>query len=197
MSHRIIILTAAAASVLALSACNKPSTGTTAAAPVGSAPAAFSSAPAHSPSAAASRPASTSASAAPSGSRGPGTLPDICTLMSKPEVNGLTGEQVTLMTDDGGNSGGSRYCQWQLSQGQLTIMVSLETRENFDVRNREATPALGVGTTAYSLSGHLYVWQDGLDVDVYVSSEPTDQANLQVERRAAAQILPRLLAATR
>ncbi|WP_432841011.1 hypothetical protein [Dactylosporangium sp. CA-092794] len=194
MSRRIVFIAAAALGALALSACDKQTTGGTAAAPAPSAPASSAAAPA--PSAAASHPASASASAKPSGSRQAGGLPDICKLLSKADVTGLTGEQVTLMTDDGGNSPSTRYCQWQLSQGQLTITVSVETRENFDVRNRQATPVLGVGTTAYSLSGHLFVWEDGHDVDVYATPKSTDQANLQVERRAATEFLPRLATAT-
>jgi hypothetical protein len=130
------------------------------------------------------------------GSEQASTLPEICPLLSKEEVGTLTGEQVTLMTDDGGASG-SRYCQWQLSQGQVTVAANAETRESFDVRNQQATAVPGIGATAYFLSGHLYVWEDGRNVDVYVSSEGDDQANLDVAKRTAAQFLPRLAAAAK
>nr|BFE61364.1 hypothetical protein GCM10020063_058900 [Dactylosporangium thailandense] len=195
MTRRIIVLAAAALGALGLAGCQqdagtataKPSTPASAAA-VASAPASASAKPS----------AKASGSAKPStGTKEAGAVPDICKLMSKAEVQTLTGESVTLMTDDGGSSTTSRYCQWQLSQGQLTVTVSLETRENFDVRNKQAQPVIGVGTTAYSLAGHLYVWQDGRDVDVYVSSESSDQANLSVARRTAMQLLPRLEAASK
>ena len=197
MSRRNIVLAAAALGALCLAGCDKEA-GTTAAKP---------SAAAQAPSSAAASPAaspagsgggkSPSAKASAAGSRKASALPDICKLMSKAEVGVLTGEQVTLMSDDGGAASGARYCQWQLSQGQLTIAVNLESRENFDVRNKQAVPVVGVGAAAYSLSGHLYVWEDGRDVDVYVSSESSDAANLAVARRAAAQLLPRLAAAAK
>ncbi|GAA2382668.1 DUF3558 family protein [Dactylosporangium salmoneum] len=170
---------------LALTGCARGATTVSAPAP-SAAPTTASAA------ASAAAPAPSHASAAASPSHAPAPLPDICKLLTKAEVTGLTGEQVTLMTDDGGNSPTSRYCQWQLSQGQLTITVSLETRENFDIRNRQATSVAGVGAAAYSLSGHLFVWEDGRDVDVYATPKSSDAANLAVERRAAAEVLPRL-----
>ncbi|WP_432992650.1 DUF3558 family protein [Dactylosporangium sp. CA-233914] len=193
MSRRILVLAAAALGALGLAGCTQDA-GTATAKPSAPAAAPSSAAPAASaPTSAGAK----SASAKPSGSKPAGAVPDICKLMSKTEVGMLTGEQVTLMTDDGGASSGARYCQWQLSQGQLTVSVSLETRENFDVRNKQAVPVPGIGTTAYSLAGHLYVWEDGRDVDVYVSSESSDQANLSVARRTAQQLLPRLAAAAK
>ncbi|GAA3456131.1 hypothetical protein [Dactylosporangium matsuzakiense] len=196
MSRRILVLAAAALGALSLAACNDDK-ATTAGQPAAS--------PA--PSAATSAAASSAPSASAKGSGSPkpsssakaaaGAVPDICKIVSKAEINMLTGEQVTLMTDDGGATPASRYCQWQLSQGQVTIAVSLETRENFDVRNKQATAVPGIGTTAYSLAGHLYVWQGGRDVDVYVSSESSDAANLSVAKRAAQQLLPRLEAAAK
>jgi hypothetical protein len=198
MSRRSIVLAAAAFGALGLAGCSQGA-GTTTAAKPSAAAVAPSSAGAPS-GGAASAPASAAAksgSAKPSTTKAAGALPDICKLMSKAEVGILTGEQVTLMSDDGGAASGARYCQWQLSQGQFTVSVDLETRENFDVRNKQAVPVTGVGTTAYSLSGHLYVWQDGRDLDVYVSSESSDQANLSVARRAAQELLPRLAAASK
>ncbi|WP_426511896.1 DUF3558 family protein [Dactylosporangium sp. McL0621] len=194
MSRRIIVLAAAALGALGLAGCSQES-GTTTAQP--STPPAAAS-PAASAASAPASSAARSGSAKPSSStKQANSVPDICKLMSKAEVQTLTGESVTLMSDDGGSTSGTRYCQWQLSQGQLTVTVSLETRENFDVRNKQAQPVMGVGTTAYSLAGHLYVWQNGRDVDVYVSSESSDQANLSVARRTAAQLLPRLEAASK
>ncbi|WP_433060352.1 hypothetical protein [Dactylosporangium sp. CS-033363] len=195
MSRRILVLAAAAAGALALAACNDGSATTAAK------PSAEASAAAPASAAASAKPsAKTSGSAKASSSAKAATatsVPDICKLMSKAEIGTLTGESVTLMTDDGGSSPTSRYCQWQLSQGQVTIGVTLETRGNFDVRNKQATPVMGVGTTAYSLSGHLYVWENGHDIDVYVSSESSDSANLSVARRAALQFIPRLEAASK
>ncbi|MET7400052.1 DUF3558 family protein [Dactylosporangium sp. NPDC005572] len=175
------VLAAAAFAVLGLAACDKlPGASTASSTPA----AAASSAPSGPASAKPS--ASTSAKAA--------GLPDICTLLTKAEVGSLTGEQVTLMTDEGGNSPTARYCQWQLSQGQLTVSVTVEDRDNFEVQHKDAKKVVGLGDSAYSLSGHLYIWEDGRDVDVYVSSEPSDTANLNVARQTAQKVLPRLAA---
>lgn len=123
---------------------------------------------------------------------GPVALPDICTLLTKAEVNSLTGKKVTLMSDEGGNSPGARYCQWQLSGGQLTVTVNVETRQQFDVQNKEAEQVDGIGEAAYSLAGHLYVYAKGKVVDAYATSAGTDAGNLKVERRAIEMVLPKL-----
>jgi hypothetical protein len=146
-----------------------------------------------SPTAAGPAATATSASAAASKKAGgAGTLPDICTLLTKADVTGLTGQKVTLMSNEGGNTAGARYCQWQLTNGQLTVTVDVETRQQFDVQNKEAKQVDGIGETAYSLAGHLYVYAAGKAVDVYATSAGTDAGNLKVEQRAAAAVLPKL-----
>ncbi|MGI5184373.1 DUF3558 family protein [Dactylosporangium sp. CA-152071] len=119
-------------------------------------------------------------------------LPDICTLLTKADVNRLTGQRVTLMTNEGGATSGARYCQWQLSSGQLDVTVNIETRDQFDVQNKDAKQVDGIGEAAYSLAGHLYVYADGKVVDVYATSASTDAANLKVEQRTAEAVLPKL-----
>jgi hypothetical protein len=185
---RAALITVAAAGALALTACG----GATKAPNGGNvdAPNAAVSGAAGAPGASASP--GDAAGATPSTSSSAGALPDICTLLSKAEVTGLTGEQVTIMTNDGGTSPGSRYCQWQLSTGQLTVTATNETRDGFDIRNKQSTPVDGIGEAAYSLAGHLYVHAQDRTVDVYVSSESSDDADLRVEKDTAAKVLPRL-----
>jgi hypothetical protein len=181
MSRFLRLATIAAAGALALSGCGggeTPSGGN-----VGG-PAATTSSAAATPSDATQPAPSTPTSAS--------ALPDICKLLTKAEVTDLTGEQVTIMTDEGGNSPNARYCQWQLSAGQLTVTVNNEDRQGFDVRNQQSTSVDGIGETAYSLAGHLYVYEAGRTVDVYVSSEGSASANLAVEKTTAAKVLPRL-----
>ncbi|GAB3846202.1 hypothetical protein ACFPIJ_39265 [Dactylosporangium cerinum] len=125
-------------------------------------------------------------------SAGPAGLPDICTLLAKAEVKTLTGKTVTLMSNEGGASSGARYCQWQLSAGQLDVTVNIETREQFDVQNKDADQVDGIGESAYSLAGHLYVYAAGKVVDVYATSASTDSGNLKVERATAEKVLPKL-----
>jgi hypothetical protein len=140
----------------------------------------------------------TGANPAASGSPGsPGvdsgsSLPDICTLLTKEDVAGLTGHTVTQMSNEGGNSSNARYCQWQLTEGLLNLQVDIETREQFDVRNQQSTTVDGIGETAYSLAGHLYVYEAGKVVDVYATSSTSDDANLEVEKNTAAKVLPKL-----
>ncbi len=140
-------------------------------------------------------PATTGGTAsAPAASKkaGQAGLPDICTLLTKAEVNTLTGQKVTLMSNEGGNSAGTRYCQWQLTNGQLTVAVDVETRQQFDVQNKEAVQVDGIGEAAYSLAGHLYVYANGKAVDAYATSAGNDAGNLRVERRAIEMVLPKL-----
>jgi len=140
------------------------------------------------------KPATTSGATA-SGSPGVdsgSSLPDICTLLSKEDVAGLTGHTVTQMSNEGGNSSNARYCQWQLTEGQLNVEVDIETRDQFDVRNQQSAPVDGVGESAYSLSGHLYVFQAGKVVDVYATPSTSESVNLTVEKNTAAKILPKV-----
>ena len=140
------------------------------------------------------KPATTSGATA-SGSPGVdsgSSLPDICTLLSKEDVAGLTGHTVTQMSNEGGNSSNARYCQWQLTEGQLNVQVDNETREQFDVRNQQSTTVDGIGETAYTLAGHLYVYQAGKVVDVYATSSTSDSANLAVEKETATKVLAKL-----
>lgn len=121
-----------------------------------------------------------------------GSLPDICTLLTKDEVADLTGRSVTQMSNEGGNASNARYCQWQLTEGQLNVEVSIDTRQGFDVQNQQSTPVDGVGEAAYSLAGHLYVFQAGKIVDVYATPTASDSTNLNVEKATAAKVLPKV-----
>ncbi|WP_326999979.1 DUF3558 domain-containing protein [Dactylosporangium sp. NBC_01737] len=173
--HRILAATALLTGALSLAGCGVLNGAGDTPTPGGAAPTGG----------AASAPAATK-------SAGPVALPDICTLLTKAEVNSLTGKKVTLMSNEGGNSSGARYCQWQLSAGQLDVTVNVETRQQFDVQNKEAEQVDGIGEAAYSLAGHLYVYAAGKVVDVYATSAGTDAGNLKVERRTAEAILPKL-----
>ncbi|MDG6107182.1 DUF3558 family protein [Dactylosporangium aurantiacum] len=181
--HRTLAATALLTSALSLAGCGvlggagntpTPAATTGAAAAKSGAPAATKSAP------------------APTKSAAPAGLPDICTLLTRSEVTGLTGQKVTLMTNEGGDTGGARYCQWQLTSGQLDVTVNVETRQQFDVQNKEAQQVAGIGEAAYSLAGHLYVYAGGKVVDVYATSAGNDAGNLKVERRTAEAVLPKL-----
>lgn len=98
------------------------------------------------------------------------------------------------MTNEGGNNAGGRYCQWQLTAGQLDVTVNLDDRESFDVQHKDSQEVDGIGEAAYSLAGHLYVYAAGKVVDVYATSASTDAGNLKVESATAERVLPKLAA---
>jgi hypothetical protein len=175
MSRRLVLaaVTVAASAAVTLSGCGRSTSPSSAASAANTPP---------------------PAAAEPAGDLSP--LPDICTLLSKAEVTTLTRQPVASMNNEGGTSPNARYCQWLLDSGQLTVAVDIETREQFDVRNKQATPVSGVGDTAYELSGHLYVYRDNRVVDVYASLGGSDANNLAVEKSTATQVLPRLFAAS-
>jgi hypothetical protein len=121
-----------------------------------------------------------------------GDLPDPCTLLTRPQVLKLTGAAITQIDPDGGRPGdASRFCQWQLSEGQLAVFLSRTSAADFAVRNDQAQPVDGVGDDAYQLAGHLYVRHGPVQVDVYARGG-TDTANLAVARNVANLVLPQI-----
>jgi hypothetical protein len=144
------------------------------------------------PTNAGAQPSAAAGGASPGTGTSAGSLPDICTLLTKDDVAGLTGQSVTQMNNEGGKSDNARYCQWQLTQGVLNVQVDSETLEQFSVRNQQSNTVDGIGETAYSLAGHLYVYQKGRVVDVYATSATSDDANLAVEKNTAGKILAKV-----
>lgn len=138
------------------------------------------------------QPSAAAGGASPNTNTSASSLPDICTLLTKEEVGGLTGQTVTQMNNDGGTSDNARYCQWQLTQGVLNVQVDNETLEQFSVKNTESHNVNGIGETAYTLAGHLYVYQKGRVVDVYATAASSDSANLEIEKNTAEKILPKV-----
>jgi hypothetical protein len=178
--------------VLALTGCNALK-GSTTAAPSAAAPSASASASGAAPVSSSSAKAGSSAKPTPSGTKkNSGALPDICSLLTKLEVAQLTNAQVTQMSNEGGNSPDLRYCQWQLTKGQLDVTVNFDSRAGFEERNKQAVNQPGLGQAAYTLAGHLYVYNDGKVIDVYATSADTDDANLRVEKNTLFRVLPKL-----
>ena len=97
-----------------------------------------------------------------------GDIPDPCTLLGEAEVRSLTGRNVTRVDEDGGDAGDiTRFCQWQQDGGQLAVFLSRTTPADFQVTVAEAEAVDGVGEDAFRHSGHLYVLQGTVQVDVY------------------------------
>lgn len=124
--------------------------------------------------------------------RGSG-LPDPCTLLSRAEVTDLTGRPITEVDPDDAKPGdGARYCQWQQDGGQLALFLARTTPDEFTAGISEAQPVDGVdGHDAFSLAGHLYVLDGGIQVDVY-SHGGSDEQNLADETKVVQAVLPRL-----
>jgi hypothetical protein len=121
-----------------------------------------------------------------------GDIPDVCALLSDAEVESLTGRDITQIDKDGGQPGDiSRYCQWQLSAGQLAVFLSRTTAEEFARKNTDADPVPGVGQDAYLLAGHLMVLYGTVHVDVYARGG-SDAENLADAKEVVAVLLPRI-----
>jgi hypothetical protein len=183
----------AAFGVLALAGCDLPGTSPANGAP---APAPSASAPASS----ASSSADPAEAAGPSGSASSsrkastaGTLPDVCQLLSRAEVTALTGKQITTTSaDDRKATSTLRYCQWQLNGGQLVVTLSRATKSQFDTRHPDARTVTGLGADAYVLGGHLLVFRDGVEVDVYNSAGASEAASLETAKKVAVKVLSRM-----
>jgi hypothetical protein len=120
-------------------------------------------------------------------------LPDPCALLSRSDVVGLTGREITEVDGDDAKPGDStRYCQWQQDGGQLALFLSKTTPEDFETGVSQAQPVDGVeGYDAFALAGHLYVRDDDVQVDVY-SHGGTDEQNLAEEVTVVKAVLPKL-----
>jgi hypothetical protein len=121
-----------------------------------------------------------------------GDLPDPCTLLTKAQVSSLTGKSITQVDPDGGKPGdASRFCQWQLSGGQLAVFLSRTTKDEFDVQNPESKAVDGIGDDAFTLAGHLYVLYGTVQLDVYARGG-SDQENLDTSKETVALLLPKI-----
>jgi hypothetical protein len=121
-----------------------------------------------------------------------GDIPDVCALLSDAEVESLTGRDITQIDKDGAQPGDiSRYCQWQLSAGQLAVFLSRTTAAEFARKNADADPVPGVGQDAYLLAGHLMVLHGTVHVDVYARGG-SDAENLVDAKEVVAVLLPRI-----
>lgn len=120
-------------------------------------------------------------------------LPDPCALLSRSDVVGLTGRAITEVDGDDAKPGdAARYCQWQQDGGQLALFLARTTADSFETGVAQARPVDGVeGYDAFSLAGHLYVLDNGVQVDVY-SHGGSDEENLTEEIRVVKVVLPRL-----
>jgi hypothetical protein len=123
----------------------------------------------------------------PAGSRD--ELPDPCTLLTREEVLDLTAREVTQIDEDGAASGApTRYCQWQQDSGQLAVFLSRTSAADFRVTVDGNETVDGLGDDAYFHSGHLYVLDGDVQIDVY-SRGGDDLADA---KNVAEALLPRI-----
>jgi hypothetical protein len=146
----------------------------------------------------------TVASAAPSASgapaepskcaTGPGNFPDVCTLLSKPEVTALTGgKSITQVDPDGLQPDAPiRHCQWQLSGARLAVQLSPTTATEFGTDHPGNEPVSGLGDGAHFFSDHLFVRKDTTQIDIYASTSEGTDADRLLAKAAAAKIVPQL-----
>jgi hypothetical protein len=186
----LALVAIAAAGLIALSGCKigggKEATGT----PAAGTPTAQASASAKPSASTSGRPAG-KPSGKPSGNAN--ALPDVCTLLSRAEVSALAGgKQVAQVDPDDAKPGDTtRFCQWQLSGARLAVFLSPTTASEFSQAHTNSRAVSGLGDAAYFASGHLYVRQGTILVDVYASNGSED-ASEKMARSTAAKVLPRL-----
>jgi hypothetical protein len=168
-----------AAGMIALSGCDLPIPGTSGAAdPTPTASAA---------------PTPTGGAAKPTSSAKAAGLPDVCGLLTKPEVSALAGgKQVTQVDPDGeGPDASTRHCQWQMSGARLAIFLSPTSATEFKSTHQGHRAVAGLGDEAVLFSGHLFVRKGGLLIDVYATSSD-DAAGERLAKASAQKILDRV-----
>jgi hypothetical protein len=129
----------------------------------------------------------------PAGAKGgDGATEDPCALLNRAEVTALTARQVAQIDKDGlDRTATVRYCQWQLSEGQLALFVTGTTPKEFADQAAAGTTVDRVGDAAFTQSGHLFVLSGDTQVDIYARIGD-DAANLRIAKMVADRILPRL-----
>ncbi|WP_433796015.1 hypothetical protein [Actinoplanes sp. CA-252034] len=193
MKHRLVALTAVVA-VAFTGGCGVLGNAAAGASDITStSPASKNSSASEKNSTSENQPATRSAEPTPSAKKkGTGDIPDPCTLLSEAEVVDLTGREITQIDEDGGDAGDpTRYCQWQQSGGQLAVFLSRTTAEDFQITIDEAEWVDGVGQDAYTHSGHLYVLQGTVQIDVY-SRGASNAGNLADATAVAKTLIPRI-----
>jgi len=188
MRVRIAVLAAAACGLLALSGCQLLDKDDDKAAAPTPAPTAASTTPSGKAS------ASGKATGKATGGARSGDLPNVCTLLTKAEVSALAGGKQVSQVDEDGQPAGSttRYCQWQLSGGQLAIFLSKATASDFKQEHSQQTKVAGVGDEAHQADGHLYVLHGDIQIDSYARNGGSDASNLQVAKNAALKVITKL-----
>ena len=176
MNHRPFAVLLVAAIVISLSGCSSTSDSASAGTPPP-------------PSAAQETPAATTGLGAVKDS---GDLPDPCTLLTKEQVTGITGREITQVDEDGAESGSAtRYCQWQQDNGQLAVFLSRTTQADYELVIDGADPVEGLGEKAFTLSGHLYVLYGTVQLDVY-SRGDSDAENLDKSKKVVNILIPKV-----
>ncbi|MFI5839292.1 hypothetical protein ACIA8K_06195 [Catenuloplanes sp. NPDC051500] len=128
----------------------------------------------------------------PTGAKNGDAIKDPCGLLNRAEVTALTARQVTQIDKDGlEETAAVRYCQWQLSEGQLALFVTGMTPKEFKDQAKAGTVVSGVGDAAFTEAGHLFVLFGDTQVDIY-ARVGDDAANLRIAKTVADRILPRL-----
>ncbi|WP_033342509.1 hypothetical protein [Catenuloplanes japonicus] len=129
----------------------------------------------------------------PGGAKNTGdSIGDPCELLNRAEVIALTARQISQIDKDGlDKTAATRYCQWQLSEGQLAIFVTGTTAADFKIQAKAGDAVAGVGDSAFTQSGHLFVLAGDTQLDVY-ARVGDDAQNLRVAKMVADRVIPRL-----
>ena len=114
--------------------------------------------------------------------------------VSRAEVSALAGgkQVVQVDEDDAKPTDATRFCQWQLSGARLAVFLSPTTASGVQ-RGAHQLPVRHRPGRAprYSASGHLYVRQGTIQIDVYASNG-SEEASEKMAKSTAAKVLGRL-----
>ncbi|GAA1032328.1 hypothetical protein GCM10009557_30460 [Virgisporangium ochraceum] len=123
-----------------------------------------------------------------------GDLPNPCTLLTKAEVSTISGGKAVTQIDEDGEKDGAttRYCQWQLSGGQLAIFLSKSSASEFKQAHGQQQKVTGVGDDARQADGHLYVLHGDIVIDAYARSSGNEAATTQMAKNAALKVIDKL-----
>jgi hypothetical protein len=184
MRVRIAVVAAAACGLFALSGCQLIEQDDPAAAPT----------PASSTTPTGKSTPSGRATGTKAGTNSNAGLPNPCTLLTRAEVTTIAGgKQVTQVDEDGEKDGATtRYCQWQLSGGQLAVFLSKTTASEFKTAHGQQQKVSGVGDEAALADGHLYVRHGGILIDSYARVSGNEGSTNQMAKNAAIKVIERL-----
>ncbi len=185
MRVRIAVVAAAACGLFALSGCQFLEKDDPAAAPTPAASA---------PASAKTTPSGRATGGTKAGNNSTAGFKNPCLLLTRAEVTTIAGGKAVTQVDEDGEKDGAtvRYCQWQLSGGQLAVFLAKTSKADFNTEHGKQQKVSGVGDDARFADGHLYVLHGDVQIDSYARVSGNEGGSLQMAKNAALKVIERL-----